>query len=162
MEVKYWHHPAEMIYFLTENNEETSTIQIFTDGCKSEQGVGAGVAILKSGIHIKSLKYNLNKRCTKNEAEQLAILRELEYTETLQTEDKTATIYTDSRMTLVSLKSTKIHTFLIEEMRQKLMEMGKINWKVKLCWVKAHVRIQGNELTDTLAKEAATNADIIK
>ena len=31
MGVKYWHHPAETITFLTENNEETSTIQIFTD-----------------------------------------------------------------------------------------------------------------------------------
>jgi hypothetical protein len=37
MEVKYWQHPAETITFLTGNNEETSTIQIFTDGCKSEQ-----------------------------------------------------------------------------------------------------------------------------
>jgi ribonuclease HI len=37
-----------------------------------------------------------------------------------------------------------------------------VNWKIQLCWVKAHVRIQGNELTDTLAKEAATNADIIE
>jgi len=64
-EFKYWHHPAETITFLTENNE-TSTIQIFTDGSKSEQGVGAGVAILKSGTHIKSLKYKLNKRCTNN------------------------------------------------------------------------------------------------
>jgi ribonuclease HI len=40
--------------------------------------------------------------------------------------------------------------------------MGKINWKIQLCWVKAHVGIQGNELADTLAKEAATKADIIE
>ena len=35
--VKYWHHPAETITFLAENNEKTSTIQIFADGSKSEQ-----------------------------------------------------------------------------------------------------------------------------
>jgi len=40
MGVKYWHHPAQTITFLTKD-EETSTIQIFTDGSKSEQGVGA-------------------------------------------------------------------------------------------------------------------------
>jgi len=55
MEVKYWQHPAETITFLTGNNE-TSTIQIFTNGSKSEQGVGAGVAIFKSGTHITSLQ----------------------------------------------------------------------------------------------------------
>ena len=72
MGVKYWHHTAETRTFLTENNEETSTIQIFTDGSKSEQGVGASIDIFWSGNHIKILKYKLNKRCTNNQAEQLA------------------------------------------------------------------------------------------
>jgi hypothetical protein len=40
--------------------------------------------------------------------------------------------------------------------------MGKINWKIQLCWVKAHAGIQGNGLADTHAKEAATNADIME
>jgi molecular chaperone GrpE (heat shock protein) len=57
------------------------------------------------------------------------ILRALEYTDNIQTEDKMATIYTDSRMTLDSLKNN-IHTFLIEEIRKKLTEMGKINWQI--------------------------------
>jgi hypothetical protein len=65
-------------------------------------------------------------------------------------------------MTLDSLKNNKIHTFLIEEIRRKWTQMGKINWKIQLCWVKAHVGIQGNELADTLAKEAATNMDIME
>jgi ribonuclease HI len=162
MGFKYWHHPAETINFLTENNEETSTIQIFTDGSKSEHWIGAGIVIFRSGNHIKSLKYKLNKRCTTNKAEQLAILRALEFTENMQTEDKAATIYTDSQMTLDSLKNSNIHTFLIEEIRRKLMGMGKIDWKIQFLWVKAHVGIQGNELADTLAKKAATNADIIE
>jgi len=40
--------------------------------------------------------------------------------------------------------------------------MGKINWKIQLCWVKAHVGIQGNELADTLANKATTNTDIME
>ena len=130
----------------------TSTIQIFTGGNESKQGVGPGVATFRSGNHIKSIKYRLNNICTNNQAEQMAIGRALEYTENLQTEDKTATIYTDSRMTLDTLKNSNIHTFLIEEIRRKLTEMGKTNWKIQFSWVKAHVRIQGNELADTLAK----------
>ena len=92
MGVKYWHYPAEMITFLTEDNEETSTIQIFTDGSKSEQGVGAGIVIFKSGNLTNSLKYRLNKRCTNNQAEQLAILTALKFTENIETENKTASI----------------------------------------------------------------------
>ena len=64
-------------------------------------------------------------------------------------------------MTPNSLKNSKIRTFLIEEIR-KLTQMGKINWKIQLCWVTAHVGIQGNELADTLTKEAATNTDIME
>jgi len=87
-------------------------------------------------------------------------VRALEYTEILQREDKTASLYTDSRMTLASLKNRNIHITLIEEIRRKLTEMGKTNWKINFSWVKVHVRIQGNELPDTIAKEAATNLDI--
>jgi len=80
-----------------------------------------------SGNLIKSLQYRLNKRCTNNQTEQLAILRAMEYIENIQTEDKTATIYTGSRMTLDSLKISNIHTFLIEKIRRKMTEVGKIN-----------------------------------
>jgi len=73
---------------------------------------------LKRGTHIKSLKYYLNKRCTNNQAEHLTILRATKYTENLQTEDKTATIYTGSEMILGSLKNSEIHTSLIEEIRK--------------------------------------------
>jgi len=162
MGVKYWHHPADKIIFLTKSNEAAGSIQIFTDGSKSKQGVGEGIAIFRSGSHFKSLQYRLNKRWTNNQAEQLAILRALEYIENIQTEDKKATMYTNSQITLDSLKNNTNHTFLIEEIRKRLAEMGTTNWTVQFYWVKAHVGIQGNELPDTLAEEAATNADLIE
>ena len=38
--------------------------------------------------------------------------------------------------------------------------MSKANWEVNLCWVKAHAEIMGNELADTLAKNAAKNESL--
>ena len=63
-------------------------------------------------------------------------------------------------MTLDSLTNNNIHTFLVEEIKRKLTEMGKTNWKIQFWWIKVHVGIQGNEVADTLEKEAETNADI--
>jgi hypothetical protein len=38
MKIKYWHHPAETINYFREDTDGTSTIIIFTDGGKLEQG----------------------------------------------------------------------------------------------------------------------------
>jgi ribonuclease HI len=73
----------------------------------------------------------------------------------IQAEVKEATIYTDSRLTLDSLKNSGIHTALIEEIRQQLTEMKKKRWHIQFCWVKAHVSIEGNETAVSFAKEAA-------
>jgi len=63
-------------------------------------------------------------------------------------------------MALDSLKIGNIRTYIIEEIRRKLREMGKTNWKIQFSFVKAHIGIQGNELSHILAKETTTNLDV--
>ena len=58
---EHWLHPAFSLTILKECQEDNSTIQIFTDGSKSEQGVGTGAAVFTSGTHTKSLKYRLHE-----------------------------------------------------------------------------------------------------
>jgi hypothetical protein len=48
---KYWLHPAVLLTILEDCNGDDSSIQIFTDGSKTEQGVGAGAAIFITGKH---------------------------------------------------------------------------------------------------------------
>ena len=79
--VKDWQHPAETITILKDSNESTSSTQIYTDGSKTEHGVGAGIAIFRFGKHLKNLKYRLNKKYTNNQAKQVAVLRAMEYIE---------------------------------------------------------------------------------
>ena len=109
MGVKHWLHPAVKISILRDNNEDNSTTQIFTDGIKSKEGVGAGIAVYRSGTHTKILKYRLNKRCTNNQAEQLMILKSLEYIENHR-QQTSRSPYTQTAKRLWTLSKTTIYT----------------------------------------------------
>jgi len=73
--------------------------------------------------------------------------------------NKVTTVHTDS-MTLESLNNMYKHTFLTEEIRQKVQEMGSRGWTTWFRWTKAHVGTTGNELADKLAKEASSKIEI--
>ena len=139
-----------------------STIQIYTDGSKNEQGVGVGVAIFSGNKLVTKLKYKLDNRCSNNQAEQLAIAKALEALETIDIEEnspRTAAIITDSRISLDLIKNVNNHSYLIEEIRERLSKLERSNWTVAFAWVKTHAGILENELADQLAKTAARVKD---
>ena len=105
---------------------------------------------------MRQYKYRFQNHCSNNQAEQIAILKSLEQLFSIADQTyKIVAIYTDSKVTLASLKNNNIHSFLIEEIRNKVQNLTKQNWSIHFGWVKAHNGIQGNELADTLAKAAA-------
>ena len=71
-------------------------IRVYTDGSKSEHGVGTVVVIFKDDKIMDTKKYKLDSRCSNNQAEQLAILKTLENIQNTDTNDKRVQIYTDS------------------------------------------------------------------
>jgi ribonuclease HI len=101
---KHWLYPALSFTILEDSNEDDSTIQIYTDGSKTEKGVGAGAAIFITDKHTMNLNYRLHKTCTNNQSEQVAILISLEYIKNIHTAGKKVTIYTDRQTTLDSIK----------------------------------------------------------
>ena len=139
-EARFWQHPAEMVIRTAEGNGEDSPLQIYTDGSKTKKEVGSGIAIYEYGQNIRTLQFKLNKECTNNQAEQLAILKALEALDNTRTVDKKATIYTDSQTTLSMLKNSKIHTNITEDIRRQWYEMKKAGWQIALRWVKAHAQ----------------------
>jgi len=44
---------------------------------------------------------------------------------------------------------------LIELFRNRLITLGHLKWIVHFGWIKGHAGLEGNELVDRLAKEAA-------
>jgi ribonuclease HI len=134
----------------------THPTEIFTDGSKIGDKVGAGVAIYTDKRLVSQYKYRLQNHCSNNQAEQIAILKSLEQLPSMADQtNRIVAIYTDSKVTLASLKNNNIHSFLIEEIRNKVQNLTKQNWSIHFGWMNAHTGIKGNELADTLAKAAA-------
>jgi ribonuclease HI len=159
MEVKNWIHPAKQITIIDGHEDSTHYIHTYTDGSKNEACVVSGIAVF-SGCSLKTLKYRLNERCTNNQAGQMTILKALEYTQHLKEEEKTVLVYTDSKITLQSLQNQKRHTHLIDQIRNKVLDMERHEWKVEFSWMKAHMSQRRNELADCLTKEASRSKNI--
>ena len=68
---------------------------------------------------------------------------------------RTLTVFTDSRITIDSLKHPSNHAQLTEEIRTGFTALNNTNWRIEFSWVKAHAGILGNETADKLAKVAA-------
>jgi ribonuclease HI len=108
------------------------------------------------------LKFKLDKRCSNNQLEQLSFAKALEVIDAIviaEISPRNIAIFTDSRITIGSLKNVNNHSYLIEEIRKRISILERTNWTVEFSWVKAHVGIYGNELADKLAKAAACNRD---
>jgi ribonuclease HI len=158
---KNWLHSADIVSInCTKDDGMESLWQVFSDGSKSEQGVGSGIAVFTGQELMEQLKFKLENRCFNNQAEQLAILKALEAIEMQQVnynEQRTAVIHTDSKITLDSIRNTINHNHLVEEIRKRTVNLNKQNWKIESEWMKAHIRIYGNKIADRLAEEATQN-----
>jgi len=157
---KDWTHPADTVDICDFNDSKDYTIHIYTDGSKNENGVGSGIAIYTNDKLTHQIKYKLHNSCSNNQAEQTAILKALKTLGTIklsQSDPRTTKIYTDSRITLLSLKNPKNRKNLIEEIRKKTATLKREKWKIVFTWIKAHAGNSGNELADQLAKDAVNN-----
>ena len=85
---KQWLHPAARIKATDNKRGDSSPINIYTDGSKSEKRIGAVIAIIRPRTPTVKLMYRIDTRCTNNQAEAFAILKALEYTKTTQTKKK--------------------------------------------------------------------------
>jgi ribonuclease HI len=160
LEVRYWQHPAELAIIREVENGTMYTTEVYTDGSKTGDNVGAAgiTCIFVNGKLVHQLKVKLHGHCSNNQAEQIAILEVLEKLELQdgQDNDKHIAIYTDSKISLDLLQNKCKRNQLIEFIRNKIIALAHLKWTMHFGWVKGYVGIQGNELVERLAKEAAT------
>ena len=103
LEVRYWPHPAELPTIREVENGSTYTTEVYTDGSKIGDNVGAAGIIFVNGKMVHQLKFKLQGHCSNIQAEQIANLKVLGKLEELQEghgNDKLVAIYTDNKITL--------------------------------------------------------------
>ena len=140
------------LLFLDHASQHSDAIAIFTDGSKSNAGVGFGVSS-------SSFEYScrLPDSASVFTAELSGILKAVKAT--ILSDDDNFIIYCDSKSVLNSLKIFyPVHPVVLEILKWLLLanRRGRI---VRFCWVPAHVGVIGNERADSLAKLAISQVE---
>lgn len=134
---------------------------IFTDGSRSEDKISTGSAYY---IPEEEMGYmvSLEKSCSNYTAEAVAIVKSMQLMIN-QKSKKDIIIYSDALSVLQAIMNNKISVYVnryILEIRRKYFELKKEKdregKKIVICWVPAHIGVEGNEIADQLAKEATS------
>ena len=131
----------------------------YTDGSKiGDRPVGAASFAYSQN---SCIKIQLPYETSIFTAEAVAIREILKYI--LEQELKVVNILTDSQSVLKSLYSLSIKekSYIIYEIRDLLMHLQNNGISVQLIWIPSHKGITGNELADSLAKDAISTGEKI-
>ncbi|CAK1546868.1 unnamed protein product [Leptosia nina] len=116
-------HPADepLLTFTTYDSDlnierQTDVTNIFTDGSKSDDGVGAAVVIYRSRTDEKSVKIKLASYCSVFQAEMVALHRAFELAE--KEKSPTINVCSDSRSALEDITSGRSLNPLTSQIRQ--------------------------------------------
>lgn len=147
-------HPATHVSFRFTDQETNANVKIYTDGSKNDENVGAAlVAYNKTGQIINTQMYKLPPYSSSFEGEAIALTKAIEYIKTCGY-NNTYQILTDSLSCLQGLQNLKNNNPLIVDIKKRLSEIPAE--VITLTFIKGHSGNKGNDMADTLAKEAST------
>lgn len=138
------------------SEDQVSTIEpqvkIYTDGSKMEEGVAFAFCVYYEDNEIYKSQSKLRSYNSVFQAEQLAILEAIKWSE--KSDYNYIQINSDSLSSLQAIDDIDTHDPLTAEIIHNLQRTDKI---IQFKWVKSHIGIVGNERADHLAKDALTS-----
>lgn len=142
--------------------EINNTKCIFTDGSVTAKLPNSGFALITfEGEH--SMKFQFAGNVSSFCVETLAILEAIKLSEEKLWSN--VSIFSDSRSVLSAISANfncSTGSYLILKIKSLLLECKRESLKISLIWIPSHCGIGGNEMVDSLAKDAAFNGRVCK
>lgn len=135
--------------FLEHDLTHANYTKVYTDGSKSDSGVGCAIIFGDTAYTAK-----LPDSASIFTAELTAVVSALGLV--FQSSDTNFVIYSDSKSTLEAIKIFNSFHPLIQKAQEWLFRIHCVRKSVSFCWVPSHVGIHGNEMADKEAKAAST------
>ncbi|XP_023240777.1 uncharacterized protein LOC111639211 [Centruroides sculpturatus] len=132
---------------------------IYTDGSKSSNGVGAAFTYFYNGKETYHQKWRLGDSCSNYQAELLAIHKAVHWCHKVH-HKSTLNINTDSQSALSAIQDKNNTDSLVQNIWKEL-NLGRNNNVINFSWVRAHCGTTGNERADNLAKEASAQCTTV-
>ncbi|GBN35164.1 hypothetical protein AVEN_103097-1, partial [Araneus ventricosus] len=134
---------------LDDGGNINTELRIYTDGSKTEMGVGAAFCVLTDVniTHIWTTRLSL--RNTVFQAEILALLKAVEHAVSLPTQQLSILVH--NKASINSAANPKSHNSIA----RKIFKLLHSHPHIRVSWIKAHAGYIENEEADRLAKEAA-------
>lgn len=156
-------HPSHLItteYELLEDmkpetlvNHNIAGPQIYTDGSKIENKVGAALTWWEGGQEHSCATFSLDPTCTVFQSELYALHKAVDLAKNSSKE--LVNILSDSRSSLELLGNPRTTHPLTSKIKASIKDIRAQGRAVRLFWLRAHVGTAGNERADELAKQAA-------
>ena len=138
--------------FLEHKQMHVNSIEVFTDGSKSNHGVGAAAVIPLRSMGDSA---SLHKETSIFSAELIAITFATRLIDLIPHENNEFTIYCDSLSVLQALSKFNPRHPKVNEIQKWLFRTHNLYKRcVKFCWSPGHIGIGGNEQADTMAKNS--------
>ena len=132
---------------------------VFTDGSKSDAGVGCAVVVTDSTAILHIHKIRLPQFSGIFEAEAYAIKYALSSIRQYHSPGRKFSIFSDSRSVLMAISSPSKTIPIIRKIQKRTFSLLQQSINIQFHWVPGHKNIHGNELADKAAR-AAVNSPI--